>query len=1006
MHKLIERQLKKATHDGTVDVDLLCRMVSAAYDEADAERALNANALDALQADLETAARRVRQDAEARFNVAMDNVGEAVIVIDELGRIESFNKAAERIFGYSNQNLHGVSIDLLMGGQTHFGHHQVISQYLRTGKAGIIGIGREITARRHNGEDFPAELAIGEVQSAGRRSFIGIIRDITARKQMEYDLRESESRFRDLAGSASDWFWETDTDYRLTFVSERIASVLGVKPAAILGHSFFDIGLGDGNDRLAASHDADLRAQRPFRDVVFHVGPQDGKDAKTIRISGIPMFGADGRFSGYRGVGADITREAAAESRAKLAQQYLADAIESLVDAIGVFDSDDRLVIFNSQYRKTFGTAADQVFAGAHFEDIIHAGLAAGIFHLEGLRLEHWLDRRMAKHREASGEAFLMHMQNGRCFLSREFRTRDGGTVGVRTDITEMKQREAELEALRHRYELILGAAGEGIIGLNQKGRITFANQTAGTILGYTPDEMIGNCFHALIQLYDFEGEPYPYDSSAVRQAYLHGAAIQVNDDVFWRFDGSFFHVEYQVTPMRENDQLAGAVLIFRDATLRLRYEEGLADQQRQLERLVSERTGELQREVQIRNRTEVALRASRERLKGIADSLFEGVLVINRLGQLVFANASARRLLQCDTVQGDLEGHMLDGLMRLRAGDGGDVLFDGSPWQMVTDQGVTLRDDDAAFITATGTQLAVAYACSPIREDGVLRAAIISFRDIENLKQAQREALQASRLASVGQLAAGIAHEINTPVQYIGDNLRFIATALAKLPPILDAACQSDAFQQAAAAAKLPYLLEELPIAVEESQDGVAQIARIVLSMKEFSHPGTTAQSATDLNRAIESTLTVCRNTWKHVAEVVRQLDDNLPLVVCYAGEMNQVFLNLIVNAAHAIEECGKPLPGTIRIATRQRGDWVEISIADSGNGVPDSIAEKIFDPFFTTKAVGKGTGQGLAICRDVVTVKHGGQITLDSIEGGGATFTIRLPLDGLNSNDTAPGA
>jgi signal transduction histidine kinase len=269
---------------------------------------------------------------------------------------------------------------------------------------------------------------------------------------------------------------------------------------------------------------------------------------------------------------------------------------------------------------------------------------------------------------------------------------------------------------------------------------------------------------------------------------------------------------------------------------------------------------------------------------------------------------------------------------------------------------------------------------------------------------------MQSARLSSIGQLAAGIAHEINTPIQYIGDNLRYLDGAMTKLGGVIEAgralAAQAAAlpdlaeaaarFDETATRSKVGRLLTEIPDAVAESLDGIAQIARIVLSMKEFSHPGATAKTATDINRSLESTLTVCRNNWKHAAEIERDFDPDLPPVICHAGELNQVFLNLILNAAQAIESSGKPLPGRIAISTRRVGEGVEIRFADSGTGIPPEIRDRLFDPFFTTKPVGKGTGQGLAICRDVVTVKHGGTIEAGGDVGVGAVFTIRLPIEG----------
>jgi signal transduction histidine kinase len=192
-------------------------------------------------------------------------------------------------------------------------------------------------------------------------------------------------------------------------------------------------------------------------------------------------------------------------------------------------------------------------------------------------------------------------------------------------------------------------------------------------------------------------------------------------------------------------------------------------------------------------------------------------------------------------------------------------------------------------------------------------------------------------------------------------------------------------------------YLTEEIPTAIEQSLEGVERVATIVRAMKEFSHPSAKEKVSVDLNKAIESTITVARNEWKYVAQMVTDLDPDLPLVPCVPGELNQVILNLLVNAAHALGDVGgdgAPEKGTIIVSTRQIGDGVEIRIADTGPGIPAAIRDKIFDPFFTTKEVGKGTGQGLAIAHTVVVEQHGGQLTFETAEGEGTTFSIRLPL------------
>ncbi|MDP3071015.1 MAG: ATP-binding protein [Opitutaceae bacterium] len=267
-----------------------------------------------------------------------------------------------------------------------------------------------------------------------------------------------------------------------------------------------------------------------------------------------------------------------------------------------------------------------------------------------------------------------------------------------------------------------------------------------------------------------------------------------------------------------------------------------------------------------------------------------------------------------------------------------------------------------------------------------------------------------AQKMESIGQLAAGIAHEINTPTQYIGDNTRFVQEScrdllalVGRLAPLTapDAAPPDAAwlaqFREQVARADLDYLAVEMPKAIAQSLDGVARVAKIVRAMKEFSHPGTAEKTPIDLNHAIDSTLTVATTEWKYVADLVTEFDASLPPVSCLPGEFNQVILNLVVNACHAITDvvgAGGTSKGTITISTRRDGEWVEVRVRDSGTGIPEPARARIFDPFFTTKGVGKGTGQGLAIAHAVIVEKHGGTIHFETEMGQGTTFIIRIPL------------
>jgi signal transduction histidine kinase len=275
-----------------------------------------------------------------------------------------------------------------------------------------------------------------------------------------------------------------------------------------------------------------------------------------------------------------------------------------------------------------------------------------------------------------------------------------------------------------------------------------------------------------------------------------------------------------------------------------------------------------------------------------------------------------------------------------------------------------------------------------------------------------ETEVRVSQRLEAIGQLAAGIAHEINNPLQYVGDHLEFVNDSTADLLSLvgrLDACISAHRATPLAADARavfdaidLPYLARELPGALDAIQGGIQRITSIVRAMKELAHPGTRDPRVADINRALESALEISATSYRGVAELEKRLAV-LPPVTCFVAELGQVFLNLIVNAAHAMEGRGR---GRLRVSSAVDGDHVVISIADTGSGIPLEIQQRIFDPFFTTKAVGRGTGQGLAIARAIVVDHHGGSLSFDTVTDQGTTFIIRIPIAGPTSHQATVAA
>jgi PAS domain S-box-containing protein len=318
-------------------------------------------------------------------------------------------------------------------------------------------------------------------------------------------------------------------------------------------------------------------------------------------------------------------------------------------------------------------------------------------------------------------------------------------------------------------------------------------------------------------------------------------------------------------------------------------------------------------------------------------------------------------------------------------------------------------RKDGSKFTALTQTHIIRDAQGQPVHIEGFV-SDISDYKKLEedrsNMEHEQRIS---QRLQSVGALAAGIAHEINTPMQFVSDSVYFLKTAIEELnvlwPELAELSEHSQGGRDSSGtierigAAMSQIGVEQLAVdanqSAERALDGIRRVTKIIRAMREFAHPDNGEHTKVDINGAIETTLTVCRNVYKELAKVETDFGA-LPQVMCQYGEINQVFLNIVVNAAHAIE-AHKAIAGQglIRITTAVEDQWAVIRISDNGTGIPESVKSRIFDPFFTTKEVGKGTGQGLAIVQSVIVGRHRGRISVESEVGKGTTFVLRLPLE-----------
>lgn len=561
---------------------------------------------------------------------------------------------------------------------------------------------------------------------------------------------------------------------------------------------------------------------------------------------------------------------------------------------------------------------------------------------------------------EKNGEAHLLGMTIN--WITSSDSKRDELLI-VGSDITSRKRTEDELRAKTAFFEAQVQATIDGILVVDENGNIVLRNERFREIFDIpaslceaTSDDLLLN--HVLQKI----EKPKAF-LEKVRYLYFHKPE-KSRDEIKLR-DGRVLD-RYSSPVFGIDGQYYGRIWTFRDITERKRNEDAL----RQLS---------------------VAVEQSPV-----------SVVITDLEGDITYVN---RRFTECT---GYSHEEVIGRNPRLLKSDHTSPLEYRHLWQTIT-RGEVWRGE-LRNKKKNGDLYWESIVISPIRAGtGEISHFLAVKEDVTDRKIAENHSQQAQKLEAIGQLAAGIAHEINTPIQFVGDNLRFIKDAWPGLESLIslcgsvhENAIASDALQQLQRILQksdFAYLRSEIPRALEQSLEGISRVAKIVRAMKEFSHPGSDEKQPADINQAILTTLTVSRNEWKYVAEVETLLQPNLQLVPCLIGELNQVMLNLLINSAHAIAEVaadGSKKKGKITIRTAQDAQFTTITVQDTGAGIRQEIRSRVFDPFFTTKGVGRGTGQGLSLAYNSIVRKHAGKIWFDSEVGKGTTFFIQLPTAG----------
>ncbi len=661
----------------------------------------------------------------------------------------------------------------------------------------------------------------------------------------------------------------------------------------------------------------------------------------------------------------------------RLDENLLQSVVSAAKDAIVIMDDEGKVVFWNAAAEGIFGYSqaealgrdVHELLAPQRYVERIAAAFTR--FHQTGAGAAVGRTVELAARRKG-GDEFPMELS-----LAAMRRGDAWHAVAIIRDITERKQAEEELRGFR----AALDACSDSVFVIDRTTmRCMDVNETACRELGYTRDELLS---------LDLEMMQRPVAAEKLREEVDRVLKGETRAGAFVtilrRKDGTELPVEVKIRRATQ-DERGVIVAVARDVHGRPHGERVAGD--------------------------------TEERLRTTLDAIQAGVVLIEE-GTHIIRDANPAALSMFGAGKEAVIGSVCHQFV--------------CPAEQgrcpVSDLGQAVDNSERTLLRADGKPMPVLKTVVPVvLEEG--KFLLETFVDItqqkrveeelaahrerleelvrersEKLLEAQRQVLQGEKLASVGRLAAGVAHEINTPIQYVGDNLHALSEFLGDLEKVVakyrevvtllkqngTAGELVEKVETAEREHDVDFILADAPKAVEQALDGVQRVAKIVRAMKDFSHMKGGASSGVDINRCLESTLTVARNEYKYHADLKTDFGE-LPLVECHPSELNQVFLNLVVNAAHAIEDTGRR--GLITVSTRAEEGWVEVAIADTGKGIPEEIRDKVYEPFFTTKEVGKGTGQGLYLARQTVVGKHGGTMDFESEAGKGTTFIIRIPV------------
>lgn len=846
--------------------------------------------------------------------------------------------------------------------------------------------------------------------------YLGFIDDITENYIKELSLKVSEQNYKNLFMNSPIGKVLVNTDGKIMQTNEAFQKMIEYSEDELLNIKIHDLTHPDDLDR---THEV-LNTIKNEIPKVYHL--QKKYITKTGReiwgnLHINPIFDVNTGEKYNLGIVEDITEIKHQEKKISSQLNLLESLLDSIPGPVFYKNFEGKYIGCNNRFAKLLGKSREEII-GRTAEDFIDS---------QSIKMITEKDQELI---QSSGtqiydaDIIISGKQYSFCFYKSTFLSDDSDSlmVGVMLDIFERKQTELILENINRSLELLSKINIALLLAESIKELFFAITEILVSIGNYpmawiteiikTDNEIVDILYHGA---YTSEGFISSSDIIATKidcnSCFICNAVI--NQKIAQEFDFSYcencelskFRKNHYISminvPIFSNKEALYALNLYSDSKDSISNDEQnlLLDISHYIAYGIDSINDKLEK-----NYLQDLLTIEKEELKTTVNNIAEGILNTSNNGSIIMANNKALDILELE----------YDSFAKLKIYDLFYVLDNNDNKSTFNPLDLLLNSQEKAskrrisIITLNNKKKVLEYNISDvISNDGAYKGLVFVFSDItEQIKYESQRSLS-QKMESIGQLASGIAHEINTPLQYVGDNTFFLRDAFNSIQElgsfirneIVDNEQYSELSKKIRAFLEeidYHFIMEEIPQAFEGSLSGIEKVSNIVKAMKNFAHSSGKQKALENINSGIEVAVIISKNEWKYSSDLKLELNPDLPMIPCSLDEINQVLLNMIVNAAHAIEERfgrNNPEKGTITIKSDFDDDNVIIEISDTGSGIDKNKVESIFDPFFTTKEVGKGTGQGLAISHDIIVNKHNGSILVDSVKNEGTTFRILLP-------------